>query len=202
MKSRDVTRMLNRWSGGDSEALNELMPLVHDEILVLALSCLRGQRSRLTLEPRALVNETFLKMVVARPSSWKNRAHFFAYLLTTMRRILINRNRHRETQKMGGDAIPAALEDSFYSSIQYGADASESERSRNHGFNVDVFALKLALQKLTKLDHRQSRIVELHYFGGLTVPEIAQIFKTSSRTVKRELHTARLWLNHALAAPG
>ena|SRR5436190_15644863 len=160
------------------------MDAVHAELRRLAASYLRRERPDHTLQPTALVNEAYLRLVDQRAVQWQNRAHFFGIAAQIMRRILVDHARKRAALKRdGGDAVP----------LSQVADPAGGEQ-------IDVLCLHEALTQLSALDARQAHIVELRYFGALTVDEIAVIAKISPATVKRELATAKLWLRHRMAA--
>ncbi len=186
--SDEVTRLLDAWSAGDPEALERAMPLVIDELRLLARSYMARQRPGHTLQPTALVNEAYARLVGGRPASWESRRQFFAYVASTMRRILVNHARDRRAAKRGDDVTRVAFDEAL--DVPAGAKGAAVE--------VDLLDLDRALESLAAVDPRQGRIVELRYFGGLTVAETAGILEVSERTVKREWHTARLWLLKAL----
>lgn len=182
--SPDVTTLLMRWRAGSAEAEGELMEAVQGELRKLAASYLRRERSGHTLQPTAIVNEAYLRLLPQRDVAWENRAHFFGIAARMMRRILVDHARRRRAMKrdgfagepltLSGVADPAAVE------------------------NVDVLSLHEALSDLAALDARQADVVELRFFGGLTIEEIATALDVSTATVKRELTTARVWLRHRM----
>jgi len=178
----EVTALLRDWSGGDQRALERLIPLVYRELRKLAASYLRGERSDHTLQPTALVHEAYLRLVDQRGVDWRNRAHFFGIAARMMRRVLVDHARRRLAAKRDGAAYR----------ISGSGDPIEPER------DPDVLALDLALDGLEALDPRQARIVELRFFGGLTVEETAEVTGISTATVKREWQTARAWLAREL----
>ena len=185
----EVTRLLDAWSGGDPAALDHLIPLVVDDLRRLAGTFLARQRAGHTLQPTALVNEAYLRLAGRRTLSWSNRTHFFAYMATTMRRLLVNHARNRRAAKRGADEVCLSLNEAIdqpASHLDAGPEA------------VDLLALDQALEELAAVSPRQSRIVELRYFAGLTVEETGEVLAISSRTVKREWRMARLWLLRAL----
>ncbi len=186
----DVTHLLDAWSAGDSAALGQVMPLVIDDLRRLARSHMARQTPGHTLQPTALIHEAYLRLVGQRTLPWRNRTQFFAYVASTMRRILINHVRDREVEKRGGQATCVPLDDVF--GIAEGGGSSSGA--------LDLLDLDRALQSLAEVDSRQGRIVELRYFGGLTIDETAEVLGVSPRTVKREWHSARLWLLRALGA--
>ena len=178
-KPDDVTSVLKEWTAGEDRALEKLVPLVYRELRSLAASQLQGERPAHTLQPTALVNEVFLRLLDGRKVAWQNRAHFFALAARMMRRILVDHARARLAEKRGGGAVPLLLEASF-------DPAPMSDRA--------LLALDDALAALKRMDSRQCRIVELRYFAGLTLEETAELLGVSVATVKREWTMARAWL--------
>lgn len=178
-KPDDVTSVLKEWGAGKDRALEKLVPLVYRELRSLAASQLQGERPAHTLQPTALVNEVFLRLLDGRKVAWQNRAHFFALAARMMRRILVDHARARLAEKRGGGAVPLLLEASF-------DPAPISDRA--------LLALDDALAALKRMDSRQCRIVELRYFAGLTLEETAELLGVSVATVKREWTMARAWL--------
>ena len=184
--SSEVTELLAAWSDGDASALEKLAPLVIDDLRKLARAKLAREAPGHTLQPTGLVNELYLKLIDRRSVSWQGRSQFFATMAQWMRRILVDHARRRAALKKGGDAVRVTFEKA--------ADVPESGSKTG----LDVLALDAALERLTALDARQARIVELRYFGGLTLEETAAELQVSTMTVKREWRTARLWLAHEL----
>lgn len=176
----EVTRLLDQWSQGEDGALSQLMPLIVEELRGIARNQMMRETPGHTLEPTALVNELYLKLAGRRTVSWRNRAQFFAFVAGTMRRLLVDHARGRKTAKRGGDQPVLSLD--------------ETIRVPSKEKDPDLLALDEALQRLSKLDARQARIVEMRYFTGLEVKEIAAVEGISPTTVKREWRTARLWL--------
>jgi RNA polymerase sigma factor (TIGR02999 family) len=176
----DVTGLLLRWSQGDAQALEELLPLVYDQCRRIAERQLRRERSDHTLSPTALVHELYLQLIDQRRATWSNRAQFFGVAAQLMRRILVDYARSRLAQRRRGSAVHVSLEAA--------ADAPDGSRS------AEVLALNDALDRLAELDHEQQRIVELRFFAGLTIEEIAHVVGRSPRTVKREWQLAKAWL--------
>ena len=177
----DITTLLKRWRAGSEEAGNELMERVQHELRRLAAGYLRRERGGHTLEPTAIVNEAYLRLVPQRSLAWQNRAHFFGIAARMMRRVLTDHARRRRAAKRDGPAgEPVSI-----SAVPAPAPGVDE---------VDVLALHDALSLLAKLDPRQAEIVELKYFAGLTVEEIAVVLSTSVSTIKREWTTAKLWL--------
>lgn len=192
----DVTHFLNAWSAGDPKAIASLVPLVEADIRRLARSLMARQAPGHTLQPTALVNEAYLRLFGHRPQSWENRQHFIAYMATVMRRLLVNHARHRSVLKRGGEATHIALDEAL--DQPRGCRPGVPGEERMVGGRVDLLDLDRALRRLSALDPRQGRIVELRYFGGLTLDESAKALGISVRTVKREWRSARLWLLRAL----
>jgi RNA polymerase sigma factor (TIGR02999 family) len=180
----EVTRLLQSWSCGEKEALNELVPLIHRELRGLATACLRRERRDHTLQPTALVHEAYLRLVDQTQVQCQNRAQFFAIAANLMRQILVDHARHHLAAKRGG-GNKASIEE-----------AAEVAQRRE----VDLVALDEALGKLAQLDPRQSRVVELRFFGGLTEEEIAEVLGVSATTVKRDWRIARAFLHRRLGA--
>jgi RNA polymerase sigma factor (TIGR02999 family) len=176
--------MLLDWSQGDCIAAEQLFPLVYDELHRLAERQMRRERSDHTLQTTALVNEAYLRLIDQRRVSWQNRAHFFGVAAQLMRRILIKYAERRRAAKRGGGQYELQLEE---------ADVVTDERA------TDLIALDHALTELAAFDPRQSRIVELRFFGGLNVEEIGVVLGISPATVKREWRVARAWLYGAIS---
>ncbi len=187
---QDVTGLLRRWSDGDQQALESLMPLVYEELRGLAAHYLRTERPDHTLQPTALVHEAYLRLVDQKSVAWQNRSHFFGIAAQMMRRILVDHARRKKAVKRDAAAANRL-------GFDPGAGAEElCDRDE------ELVALDQALVELEALDPRQARIVELRFFGGLTVEETAEIAGVSTATVKREFRTARAWLRHELDASG
>ena len=185
---REVTALLRDWSGGDRDALERLMPLVYQELRRLAASYLRVERPDHTLQPTALVHEAYLRLVDQRGVSWQNRAHFFGIAAQMMRRILVDHARRRQAAKRDATALRVQ------------AMSAEGEEASVR--DPELLALDQALCGLESLDARQARIVELRFFGGLTVEETAEVAGVSPATVKREWRTARAWLAREIRPAG
>jgi RNA polymerase sigma factor (TIGR02999 family) len=183
-----ISQLLLQWNDGDQAALERLMPLVYDELRRLARSYLRRERPDHTLQATALVNEAYLRLIDQHSVTWRNRAHFFGIAAQMMRRILVNHAVARQAAKRGGDVPTLALEQ---------AEAAGLQPADRRG--VDLIALDDALKELERLDPRQSQIVELRYFGGLSIEETAEALHISPATIKREWVTARLWLRRRIA---
>jgi len=186
----EITQLLQEWQGGDRTALDRLIPLVYDELHVLASRQLAHEWRSDTLQTTALVSEAYLKLVDQRRADWCNRAHFFAIAAQLMRRILTDDARRRLREKHGGGMVRVAAEDVPIAAPSRSVDA------------VDVLELDRALQQLEQLDPEQARVVELRFFGGLTVEETAAVVGISATTVKREWATAKGWLYRALSGNG
>jgi RNA polymerase sigma-70 factor (ECF subfamily) len=182
--SGEVTRLLAELSQGNPEAEAKLIPLVYDHLHRLAASYMKGERPGHTLQATGLVNEAYLRLVSRQEAEWRDRAHFFGIAARLMRQILVEHARARHAAKRGGSAR-------FFVSVEEEADVS-SARPR------DLIELDDALQCLEGIDPQQSRIVELRFFGGLTVEETAEVLRISPRTVKRDWAVARAWLHGEL----
>jgi RNA polymerase sigma-70 factor, ECF subfamily len=184
--TREVTQLLQSWSGGDPLALEKLVPLVYSELHRLARGYMRGEREGHTLQTTALINEAFLRLVDWKNVSWQNRAHFFGVSAQLMRRILVDFARSRRNNRRGGDMSRVTLDEALI--------PAESR--------TDVVAVDDALKSLEKIDPRKGKIVELRFFGGLSTEETAEVLKTSSRTVEREWSLAQAWLLRELRKSG
>jgi RNA polymerase sigma factor (TIGR02999 family) len=179
-KSQEITRMLQAWSGGNREALEDLMPLVYDELHRQASRYLRRERSNHTIQTTALIHEAYLQLIDQREVNWQNRAHFFAIAAQAMRRILVNYAKARHREKRGGVNENLPLE--------------EAALVASEGSGVDLVALDEALTRLARLDNQQARVVELRYFSGLSIEETAEVLGVSTATVKRDWNMAKAWL--------
>jgi RNA polymerase sigma-70 factor (ECF subfamily) len=174
----EITQLLNAWCKGDQDALEQLAPLVESELRRLARVYLRKEAAGTPLEPTALVNEAYLRLIEWNAVEWQGRAHFYAVAAKMMRRVLVNQALARRRQKRGGSAVLVSL-----------AEVGDApDRS------AEVIALDEALQSLARFDDRKSRVVELRFFGGLSVEETAEVLGVSLRTVHREWDLARAWL--------
>jgi RNA polymerase sigma factor (TIGR02999 family) len=180
----DVTRLLLAWGEGDADALDTLLPVVYPELRKIAHARMRAEGPGYdTLQTTALVHEAYLRLVDGTRVSYQNRVHFYALCARLMRRILVDRARARRSSKRGGDARPTAFVD------RYGSVPARDE---------ELLALDEALGRLATADSRMAEVVELRYFGGLTVEEAAHVLGTSRDTVMRDWKTARLWLGREL----
>ena len=177
--THEVTQLLLAWNSGDEAALEQLVPLVERELHGLAENYLRRESAGNTLQPTALINEAWLKLIDWKNVEWQNRAHFFGVAAGMMRRVLVDHARRRKALKQGGDAMRVSL--------------VQAENAANNQ-TADVIALNDALNTLATFDERKSRIVELRFFGGLTEEETAEVMKVSLRTLQREWNMARAWL--------
>ncbi|MBA3632989.1 MAG: sigma-70 family RNA polymerase sigma factor [Acidobacteria bacterium] len=176
--------MLREWSDGKPEALNNLLPLVYDELHRQAARYLRKERQGHTLQTTALINEAYLKLIDRRDVNWESRTHFFAVAAQAMRRILVDYAKAKHREKRGGDNIKLSLEEAML--------VAAKEKG------VDLIALDEALNKLNLLDEQQARVVELRYFSGLTLEETAEALRVSRATVARDWEAARAWLHREL----
>ena len=175
----DVTQLLVNWSKGDQSALDELMPLVYGELRRLAGAYLRRERSNHTLQSTALVNEAFMRLVNQRDVQWRNRAHFYAIAAQMIRRILVDYARSQHAEKRGSGAVKLELDVALALPLKS---------------DLDLVRLNDALDRLAELDSRQSRLVELRFFTGLSIEETAEVMQLSPATIKREWASARAWL--------
>jgi RNA polymerase sigma factor (TIGR02999 family) len=180
----NVTQLLQDWSKGNEQALEELLPLIYNELRQLAHNFLYRERPGHTLQTTALVHEAYLKLIDQRDARWQNRSHFFAIAAQAMRRILIDSARSHAAMKRGGPQEKLSLDEVPDVSLEP---------------NTRLLALDEALNRLAEIDPEQSRIVELRYFGGLTIEETAEVINLSPATIKREWAMARAWLHQALS---
>jgi len=181
--THQVTQLLIEWSNGDKKALNKLMPLIHEELRRLAHHYMSHERPGHTLQTTALVNEAYLRLVNRKGVHWQNRAHFFAIAATLMRSILVDHARGLAYAKRGGGARKIELDEALIVSREQAA---------------EVVALDDVLKELAHFDPQQGRIVELRFFGGLTIDETAEVLALSPATIKREWSTAKAWLYREL----
>jgi len=182
--SHDVTRLLAELSQGNQSVVNEIFPLIYDELKKIAGNYLRNERGNHTLQPTALVHEAYMKLVDHTRMNWQNRAHFVGMSATIMRQILIDHARRHRAGKRGGEQENLQLEETIL--------IVSDEKS------VDLIALDEALKDLAKFDEFKSRLVELRYFGGLSVEETAEVLGVSEITVKRHWRMAKAWLAEAI----
>jgi RNA polymerase sigma factor (TIGR02999 family) len=175
----EITALLEAWGGGDKSALDRLMPLVYDELRRLAHRYMSHERPGHTLQTTALVNEAYMRLVNWKDGRWENRAHFFAASAQMMRRILVDFARNRQYLKRGAGAIQVSL----------GEAAAFTECP-----SADLVALDEALTRLTEMDPRKGQVVEMRFFGGLSVKEVAEVLKVSDETVMRDWRLAKVWL--------
>ena len=181
--THEVTLLLTRWANGNQQAFDELTPLVYKELRQLAASYLRKERQDHTLEPTALVHEAYLRLVDQKNPNWQSRSHFFGVAARLMRQILVDYARRRHAGKRGGSKVRISLKEAV---------SFRHERSR------DFLALDSSLNALEKIDARKCRAVELRYFGGLSMDEIALALDVSAITVRRDLRMAEAWLQHEM----
>ena len=179
----DITTMLQALAAGDPRNADRLMNAIYDDLKRLAANQLRGERDNHTLHPTALVHEAYLRLVNQRTTNWQDRLHFFSIAARVIRRILIDHARDRGAQKRGGNVRPVSM---------VGQDVAAAERP------LDLLALDEALRELAELSDRQAQIVELRFFAGLTIAEVATALGIGARTVDREWQVARAWLFHRL----
>lgn len=182
-QQQEITQLLIDWSNGDASALDDLMPLVEGELRRIAAHCMRRESPGHTLQTTALVNEAYLKLVDQTKAQWQNRAHFFAIAARLMRRILLDHARTQRRAKRGGGAVHVELD---------GVAALSPEKSE------ELFALDEALSKLAAFDPLKSKIVEMRYFGGLSVEETAEVLQLAPITIMRHWGLAKSWLRREL----
>ena len=188
-KAESVTQLLVKWGSGDEKALDKLMPLVYSELRRLASNYLRRERQNHTLQPTALVNEAYLKLIDQKSARWQNRAQFYGVAAQLMRRILVDHARQHQAAKRGGSDQQRL---SITSAGQIGAKQLASEPV------IDLLALHEALEELAVIDPQQGRIVELKFFGGLSIEETAEVLGIGHATVERDWKMARAWLRRKL----
>jgi len=176
---KEITRLLVAWGDGDQSALEELAPMVHSELHRLAHHYLRRERPGHTLQTSALVNEAYIRLIDWKNVRWQNRAHFFAVSAQLMRRVLVDFGRDRRYLKRGGGALRVSLGEATAFTVERGA---------------DLVALDEALTALTEVDPRKGQVVEMRFFGGLSVEEVAEVLKVSKETVMRDWRVAKVWL--------
>jgi RNA polymerase sigma factor (TIGR02999 family) len=184
----DITQMLIEMTDGNTEAVNQILPHIYGELRKLASSYLRRERSNHTLQPTALVNEAYLKLVDQKKVVWQNRAHFFGIAAQVMRRILLDHARKHTAEKRGGDAELLPIEEEIL--------------IVSHEKSAELIALDEALENLAKIDEQKARIVELRYFGGLSIEETAEVMGVSVPTINRQWRMAKAWLYGQVAKEG
>jgi len=185
--SHEMTQLLRAWNAGDKQALEHLMPLMYEELHRLAARCMAEEQEGHVLQTTALVHEVYIRLVDVDNVGWRDRAHFFALSARLMRRILIDLARSRHYQKRGGHAAHLHLEEALTVSIETAP---------------DILAVDDALQALAAVDSRKSQIVELRFFGGLTVEETADVLQISPETILRDWRLAKAWLIRELSRDG
>ena len=183
--AREVTGLLQAWSEGDQGALERLLPLVESELRRLARSYMARERRGHTLQTTALINEAFIRLTAGKPIQWKDRAHFIGISARLMRRVLVDHARARGYQKRGGDIQKVSLDDRLI--------VGPSQPT------LDLVALDRALEVLAAIDPRKARVIDLRFFGGLSVEETAEVLQVSTDTVKKDWRLAKLWLLRELA---
>lgn len=176
---KEISQLLLAWSDGDQSALEQLAPLVHEELRRLAHHYMRGERRDHTLQTTALVNEAYIRLIDWKNARWQNRAHFFAVSAQLMRRILVDFARDKQYLKRGGGALRVSL-----------GEAVDFADCRS----ADLVSLDEALSALAEVDRRKSQVVEMRFFGGLSVKEVAEVLKVSEETVMRDWRLAKVWL--------
>ena len=181
--TRNITHLLKEWGDGDEQALDELTPLVYEELRQQAARYLRRERPNHSLQATALINEAFLRLIDVKDVEWQSRAHFFAIAAKLMRRILVDHARRRDAEKRGGPQFCLTLDEGLAWTNQP---------------DVDLLAIDEALDKLAIIDEQQARVVELRFFSGLTVEETATALGISPKTVKRDWSVARAWLKREI----
>jgi RNA polymerase sigma factor (TIGR02999 family) len=183
--SPHITQMLKQWSEGNQQVLDQILPLVYEELRRQASRYLRRERKGHTLQTTALINEAYLKLIDQKNVNWQNRSHFFAIAAQAMRRILVDYARERHREKRGGAAENLPIEEAAF--------VISSEKS------VDLVALDEALTRLARFDERQARVVELRYFSGLSIDETAEVLSISNVTVRRDWNLAKAWLHREIS---
>lgn len=183
-EAHDVTRLLRAWGAGDEEALHQLIPLVERELNRIARACLEGERAHCSVSATALVNDAFLRLVQLEAIAWQDRAHFLSMSARLMRRVLVDLARARQAEKRWGAAVRVTFDEALIA---------------GPAVEMDLLRLHDALEALATMDERKSRVVELRFFGGLTVDETAAALGVSSKTVLRDWDFARAWLQREMA---
>jgi RNA polymerase sigma factor (TIGR02999 family) len=180
-----VTNLLRRWGTGDTDAESELFSRIYSELRRLARQCLRNEAAAVTLQPTALVHEVYVRLAEGEAIDWKNRGHFLALACRAMRRLLVDHARARQAAKRGG----------AFQQVTLGGELAAVDANR-----AELLAVHEALKRLEAIEPRQSRVVEMRYFAGLSLEEAASALGVSERTVKRDWKLARLWLHHEIAS--
>jgi len=183
----DVTELLLKWREGDESALDRLVPIVHSELRRIARRCMAGERAGHSLQATALVNEAYMRLIDVKHVNWQNRAHFLAMSARFMRRILVDYARSKGYQKRGGGAVNVTFDESLPVAAEPG---------------MDLVALDDALKALATVDERKSRVIELRFFGGLSVEETATVLGVSPETIMRDWKLAKAWLMRELGGEG
>ena len=184
LSENQATLLLDRLNAGDGDAAHALLPLLYEELRTLAGRQFRGQPANHTLQPTVLVHEAFLRLVGQSAGEWKDRRHFFAVAATAMRQILVNHARAKNADTRGGGAQPVLLSEDVVGT---------------GGQDLDVLDLNDAMEKLAAIDPRKHRVVELRFFAGLTVPEVADVLELSVTSIESEWRAAKAWLSAALS---
>ncbi|CAN5484544.1 sigma-70 family RNA polymerase sigma factor [soil metagenome] len=182
--SQDISRLLRQWSEGNRAAFEELLPLVYEELHRQAARYLRRERAGHTLQTTALIHEAYLRLIDQRDMQWESRTHFFAIAAQMMRRVLVDYARAKHREKRGGDGVRLPLEDVML--------VADDEKG------IDLMALDQALTRLGAVDEQQSRVVELRYFGGLSLEKTAEVLHISRATAARDWDVAKAWLRREL----
>src|SRR3981081_712215 len=185
MENHEVTELLIKWGEGDKDVLDRLLPMVYAELHRMAARYLRGERVDHTLQPTALINEAYLRLIGSNNVTWENRAHFFGIAARVMRRILVDHARQHRADKRGGEFEKVPL------------DAANEPASKQE--DIDLVALDAALTRLAEVDPEQSKLVELRYFAGLTIEDAAQVMSMSLGTAKRRWTSAKAWLRREIS---
>ncbi len=192
MVAEEITQLLLKWGDGDKHALDQLVPLVYDELRQLARSYLRRHDHQITLQPTALVHEAYLRLINQRQISWQNRAQFFGLAAKVMRNLLVDHVRQKQAAKRGGGQ--------YNLSLSYADETVNQQAGNQPGgkgpevVEIDLIAIDQALGRLEEINSQHSRIVELRFFGGLTIPETAHVLGVSHATIERDWSVARAWL--------
>ncbi len=184
----DLTQLLGRWSRGEPDALGALIPVVYSELRTLAARALRRERREHTLQPTALVHEAFVRLVPQQAKPWQNRDHFFAVCASLMRQVLVDHARRRRAAKRGAGDVRVTLEE------------AEARAGAAVPPDVELLALDSVLSDLARIDERRARVVEMRYFAGMAIPEIALVQGRSEWDVKKDWQLARAWLARRLRA--